>query len=141
MQELTKQLQEEIEALDDLDARALHRKYPAILKEAKGCSISSVLRGMVAYALQDGFYATPLSKEAATRLADAGETPVRQFAAERGAGAGARLVRFWQGERHEAIVRDDGHYEYNGKTYNSLSAVAKAITGTHWNGKLFFGFK
>ena len=67
MQELPKTLQDEIEALEDLDARSLHRKYPAILKEAKGCSISSVLRGIVAYALQDGFYGCPLSKEAAAR--------------------------------------------------------------------------
>ncbi len=141
MQELPKTLQDEIESLDDFDARELHRKYPAILKDAKRCSISSVLRGIVAYALQDGFYGNPLSKEAEARLADAGETPVRQFAIERGVGAGARLVRFWQGERHEAVVRDDGRFEYKGKTYNSLSAVAKAITGTHWNGKLFFGVK
>ena len=102
---------------------------------------SSVLRGIVAYALQDGFYGSPLSKDAAARLADTNDTPVRQFAAERGVGAGARLVRFWQGARHEAVIRDDGRFEYNGKTYNSLSAVAKAITGTHWNGKLFFGVK
>lgn len=141
MQEIPKTLQDEIESLDDLDARELHRKYPAILKEAKGCSISSVLRGIVAYALQDGLYGSPLSKEAAARLADTNDTPVRQFAAERSVGAGARLVRFWQGARHEAVVRDDGRFEYNGKTYNSLSAVAKAITGTHWNGRLFFGVK
>ena len=43
--------------------------------------------------------------------------------------------------RYEAVVRDDGRYEYDGEIYSSLSAVAKAITGTHWNGRLFFGVK
>ena len=141
MQELTKELQDEIAALEDMDARALHRKYPAFLKDAQGCSISSVLRGIVAYAIQERFYGIPLSKEVAERLTDTGDTPARLFPQERGIGAGARLVRFWQGVRHEAVVRDDGRFEYNGKRYNSLSAVAKAITGTHWNGKLFFGIK
>ena len=30
-------------------------------------------------------------------------------------------------------------FEYDGEVYRSLSAVAKAVTGSHWNGHLFFG--
>ena len=37
-------------------------------------------------------------------------------------------------------VRDDG-YEYQGRPYKSLSAIARAITGTQWNGLVFFGLK
>ena len=51
---------------------------------------------------------------------------------------GTRLRREWHGERYEVTVLDDG-FEYQGKRYRSLSAVAKAITGAHWNGRLFFG--
>lgn len=54
--------------------------------------------------------------------------------------AGTRLIREWQGVEHSATVRDDG-YEYQGRPYKSLSAVARAITGTRWNGWLFFGLK
>lgn len=54
--------------------------------------------------------------------------------------AGTRLIREWQGVEHCATVRDDG-YEYQGRPYKSLSAVARAITGTRWNGWLFFGLK
>jgi len=54
--------------------------------------------------------------------------------------AGTRLIREWQGVEHCATVRDDG-YEYQGRPYKSLSAVARAITGTQWNGWLFFGLK
>ncbi|HOE67677.1 MAG TPA: DUF2924 domain-containing protein [Candidatus Hydrogenedentes bacterium] len=51
---------------------------------------------------------------------------------------GTRLVREWNGARCEVTVTGDG-FEFQGKTYRSLSAVAKAITGTHWNGRAFFG--
>lgn len=51
---------------------------------------------------------------------------------------GTRLVRDWNGSRYEVITVPGG-FEYDGKLYRSLSAIAKAITGTHWNGKLFFG--
>ena len=53
---------------------------------------------------------------------------------------GTRLIRSWQGVDHTVTVLDDG-YEYQGRPYRSLSAVARAITGTRWNGWLFFGLK
>jgi hypothetical protein len=52
---------------------------------------------------------------------------------------GTRLIREWQGVEHTATVLDDG-FEYQGRRYKSLSAVARAITGTRWNGPLFWGF-
>ena len=51
---------------------------------------------------------------------------------------GTTLVRRWRGKDYYVKVLDDG-YEYDGVIYRSLSAVAKAITGSHWNGPLFFG--
>ena len=53
---------------------------------------------------------------------------------------GTRLVREWQGVLHEVIVIPDG-FLWQGATYPSLSTVAKAITGTTWNGWVFFGAK
>lgn len=52
--------------------------------------------------------------------------------------AGTRLVRDWNGKRYEVVIAADG-FVYDGVPYRSLSAIAKAITGAHWNGKLFFG--
>ena len=52
---------------------------------------------------------------------------------------GTLLAREWQGERHEVIVGEDRRFEYRGMPYRSLSAVARAITGTRWNGPKFFG--
>ena len=53
---------------------------------------------------------------------------------------GTRLVREWQGVEHAVTVLESG-FEYQGKPFKSLSAVANAITGTHWSGPLFFGLK
>ncbi|MBA3511592.1 DUF2924 domain-containing protein [Sphingomonas sp.] len=53
---------------------------------------------------------------------------------------GARLVRQWQGRRHEVDVLEGG-FQHNGTTYGSLSEVARAITGTRWNGPRFFGLR
>jgi hypothetical protein len=54
---------------------------------------------------------------------------------------GTLLVREWNGERHEVIVGGDGFFAYRGQPYRSLSAVARAITGTQWNGPAFFGMR
>ena len=54
--------------------------------------------------------------------------------------AGTRLIRECQGVEHCVTVRDED-YEYQGRPYKSLSAVARAITGTQWNGLTFFGLK
>jgi hypothetical protein len=76
-------------------------------------------------------------------------TLLRQVAAQAGEGVekrpmprkltpGTRLVRDWRGVGHTVIVLEDG-FEYDGKHWKSLTAIAKVITGNHWNGPLFFG--
>ncbi|MER8410026.1 MULTISPECIES: DUF2924 domain-containing protein [unclassified Mesorhizobium] len=51
--------------------------------------------------------------------------------------AGSRLMREWNGRMHIVEVVDDG-FVLDGKTYGSLSAVARRITGAHWSGPRFF---
>jgi hypothetical protein len=51
---------------------------------------------------------------------------------------GTRLVRDWHGVGHTVVVIESG-FEYDGKSWKSLSAIAREITGTHWNGPRFFG--
>jgi len=53
---------------------------------------------------------------------------------------GTRLVREWDGAEHTTIVLRDG-YEFQGRKYKSLSAIARDITGTRWNGYRFFGLR
>ena len=53
---------------------------------------------------------------------------------------GTRFVRTWKGRRYEVLACENG-FEYDGRIFRSLSAVAREITGTRWNGRLFFGLK
>lgn len=53
---------------------------------------------------------------------------------------GTRLLREWRGICHCVDVTDDG-FRWNNQTWSSLSAVARAITGTRWNGPAFFGLR
>ena len=53
---------------------------------------------------------------------------------------GTRLTREWKGVLHSCVVMDDG-FECQGRRFKSLSAVANFITGSKWNGLVFFGIK
>jgi hypothetical protein len=53
---------------------------------------------------------------------------------------GTKLIRIWRGEMHE-VMAVGTEYEYRGQTYNSLSRIAREITGTRWSGPLFFGLR
>ena len=50
-------------------------------------------------------------------------------------------MREWQNEVHEVQAIDTGHFIYRGKTYRSLSLIARQITGTHQSGPRFFGMR
>jgi hypothetical protein len=53
---------------------------------------------------------------------------------------GTILVREWKGATHSVTVTADG-FIWNGRSYSSLSSIARAITGTKWNGPRFFGLR
>jgi hypothetical protein len=55
--------------------------------------------------------------------------------------AGTRLVREWGGKAHVVTIGDDKVIRWNEREWNSLSEVARAITGTRWSGPAFFGLK
>jgi hypothetical protein len=53
---------------------------------------------------------------------------------------GTQLIRSWKGKKHTILVKGDG-FDFQGRLYTSLSQIANDITGTRWNGHLFFGLK
>ena len=53
---------------------------------------------------------------------------------------GTKLIRVWQDKTHTVTALADG-FEWQGKQYRSLSQIARAMTGTRWNGLVFFGVK
>ena len=53
---------------------------------------------------------------------------------------GTRLLREWDGVEHTVTVMKEG-FDWQGRKFKSLSAVARSITGTQWNGYRFFGLR
>jgi hypothetical protein len=103
------------------------------------------LQSRLAYRLQELAYGglkldTVARLEALGERLDGGNIILRRIRADDRPLAGTKLIRAHQGAEHVVTVRDDG-FEYEGRPYQSLSAIARAITGTRWNGWVFFGLK
>ena len=103
------------------------------------------LRHRLAYRVQELAYgglkpATIARLEALGEQLDGGNITIRRIRADRKPIAGTTLVREYQGVEHRVTVRSDD-YEYQGRAFRSLSAIARTITGTRWNGLVFFGLK
>lgn len=54
--------------------------------------------------------------------------------------SGAVLIRTWKDKSHRVMVLDDG-FAFEDRVYDSLSEIAREITGTRWNGPKFFGLR
>ena len=102
----------------------------------------------LAYRIQELFYGG-LSEAARTRLRHVARGDPVARVARRVSGnprskadilPGTRFVRIWKDRRYEVLAHENG-FEYEGRMFRSLSAVAREITGTRWNGRLFFGLK
>jgi hypothetical protein len=83
-----------------------------------------------------GMKMPPANQHAVTRAAP---KRIRQNSDDRLPMPGTRLTRDYKGTTYEVEVLD-GAFAFDGQVYRSLSAIAQAITGSHWNGYLFFGF-
>ncbi len=102
----------------------------------------------LAHRIQELFYGG-LSEQAKSHLMKVAQTDpvatvIRKIPEERKSQEsilpGTRFVRIWNGQRYEVVARENG-FEYDGQVFRSLSAIAREITGTRWNGKIFFGLK
>ena len=103
------------------------------------------LEHRLAYRIQELTYGglKPETRERLRKLADhldGGDPARRRQPANERPIAGTQLIREYQGVEHCVTVRDED-FEYQGRPYKSLSAIARAITGTRWNGLVFFGLK
>ena len=76
-------------------------------------------------------------KSAASRSSNASANP-QPFVPAATAATGTRLIREWHGRSHSVDVIEEG-FVFEGRTYSSLSAIAREITGARWSGPRFFG--
>lgn len=96
---------------------------------------------ILAYRIQEKAYGglSPKARKKLREIAESLNTTSRKRKSS-SLQPGTRLVRSWLGVLHQVTVLSSG-YEYNGKSYDSLSVIAREITGTRWSGPLFFGTK
>lgn len=136
-------LAEELAGLPDMSLDHLKRRWRDLYETPPPSRLGRALMiRAIAYRLQEQAFGglRPVTRRQLTRAAKeigAGRTPSVPRATIK---PGTRLLREWQGVTHEVIVMEDG-VQYRGETWASLSAVARAITGTRWSGPLFFGLK
>jgi len=129
------EIEAEIAHLRSLALGALRRRWRAVFGPTPPAGLSKNLLGrMLACRLQEQAFGG-LDRESLSLLEGlarrAGSPGRRRLK------PGTVLVRDYHGQRHTVTVAEDG-FEWQGTTYASLSAIARAITGTAWSGSRFF---
>jgi Protein of unknown function (DUF2924) len=135
----------QLAALKGAPAVALKAKWRTLFETEPPPYNRRFLESRLAYRIQELAYGG-LKKETVERL----RVMAKQYDAKNGGSskgrndrmpiAGTRLVREWQGVQYSVTVRGDD-FEYQGRPYKSLSAIAREITKVRWNGWVFFGLK
>src|SRR5713101_7438984 len=127
-------IEAQIARIRSLSFDALRRRWQVVFGRTPPVSLSKDLLGrMIAWRMQEQAFGG-LDRESLRfldSLARHGSSPRRQLK------PGTVLVRDYQGQRHTVTVAPNG-FDWQGTTYASLSAIARAITGTAWSGPRFF---
>jgi hypothetical protein len=131
---------ERLRSVPIIELRALWRaKFKSEPPQAFG---PDLLRHSIAYKLQKDVYGG-LDRRTARLIRQLMEQFTKsngRIVLPRRIKPGAILIREWKGERHQVTVLEDG-FVYRDKPYESLSQIARFITGTRWNGPKFFGLR
>ena len=142
-------LDDEIAHLRDLDLHGLRARWKSIFRQQPPPHLPRhLLFAVLAYRLQadelgdlDPVTARLLKHIATGNGAIEASRLTDEFGRRRAElKPGTILMRTWNAQTHRVMVVDEG-FAWNGKTYDSLSKVAFAITGTNWNGPRFFGLR
>jgi hypothetical protein len=133
-------LGKDLAALATLSPAQLRERWAEVCGGAAPAVPDSLLRRSMSHALQESALgglsaATRRTLEAVARngVVSAEDLPIRLK-------PGTRLMRQWNGRMHAVLVTSDG-YQFDGRTWASLSAIAERITGAHWSGPRFFGLR
>ena len=132
--------------LREMTAGQLRERYELLFGHRPGGHLTNLhITKRILWRLQEIRFGglTPQAEEVLERVAD-DDGPANLQAATHEKPpriGGSQIEKVWRGRTHKVTLREDGKVEYDGRIFRSLSAVAKEITGTHWNGKAFFGVK
>ena len=138
-------IRRQIDRINHMNLAELREKFNELFGFEPGQTNIVNLRRRLAHRIQELHFGglSDNDKEILTRIADGDPMANLQNKAKGMISKlrGTRYQRVWKGKKYEVIVLGDGTFEYDGTVYQSLSAIAREITGTRWNGKLFFGVK
>ena len=132
-------LDSDLAALPDMSVAQLRTRWEAMGEGPAPRMPPSILRPLLAQRLQErrfgGVPALVLRdlKRMAEEGADSAPQPVHTQLVP-----GTRLVREWNGRTISVDVTEDG-FAYDNRSWNSLSEIARTVTGAHWSGPRFFG--
>lgn len=127
----------QIDELQSMSLKELQTKWRNLFgAEPPNLGRKHLIRRL-AYRIQELVYGG-LSSKAKRQLKELANTSDTKKSKAGNLQVGTRLIREWRGNEYEVIVQTDG-FLLDGKNYRSLSAVARVITGTHRNGRRFFG--
>ncbi len=139
---LARNIETEIEALVDTSLTEVKERWQATFgtEPPKGLSRKFMIR-VLAHELQVCTFGKlkPRHAKQLKREIDPETHPITKSNAPTLV-PGTRLLREWRGICHRVDVTEDG-FRWENKTHTSLSAIAHSITGTRWNGPLFFGLR
>lgn len=136
----------QLAALKGAPAADLRAKWRQLFDTEPPRYNRSFLESRLAYRIQELAYGglSPATVERLQNLGDQFDSSApgarRRARAKERPVAGTRLIREWQGVEYTVTVTRDA-YEWQGRPYKSLTSVARAITGSAWNGWVFFGLK
>jgi len=131
--------------LKAMSVKDLKAEWEKLIGSAAPNNSRTFLEIRIAYRIQELTYGGPdrETRRMLDLLADEVEGLARrknQIADPRNPVTGTKLIREWDGIEHTVTVLKDG-FDWQGRKFKSLSAVARAITGTRWNGYRFFGLR
>ena len=132
-------------ALKAMSVNELKAEWQALFDAPAPNNSRNFLEGRLAYRIQELTYGGPdkQTRRLLDLLADEVEgtlTRKAQIADPRNPVVGTKLIREWDGVAHTVTVLREG-FDWDGRRFKSLSAVARAITCTRWNGYRFFGLR
>lgn len=132
-------------ALKAMSVKELRAEWEKLIGTSAPNNSRAFLEFRIAYRIQELTYGGPdrETRRMLDLLADEVEghgKRKQQIADPRNPVVGTKLLREWDGIEHTVTVLKDG-FDWRGSKFKSLSAVAREITGTRWNGYRFFGLR
>ncbi|RVQ67536.1 DUF2924 domain-containing protein [Croceicoccus ponticola] len=135
-----KRLDADLASLADMTSADLQERWSAIAGEAPPKAPPALLRRLLAQRLQErrhGGLPVMVIREL-ERMADKQQPAAAPVAQRPALTNGTRLIREWNGQTI-AVEVVEGGFSRDGRTYRSLSEIAREVTGAHWSGPRFFG--